>query len=122
VEQVQPQFFVLENVKGLTTLSNGMFRDDIYDRFSKLTPDVESFRKTLTPISTTDSSEKLNEGGNMFKNDLTTSRINQENVEATLKTVYDKVLPLLNVNSSAGYTSLHSQHLNSNSFKLCFSL
>ena len=26
----------LENVKGLTTLSNGMFRDDIYDRFSKL--------------------------------------------------------------------------------------
>lgn len=36
VEQVQPQFFVLENVKGLTTLSNGMFRDDIYDRFTKL--------------------------------------------------------------------------------------
>jgi len=36
VEQVQPAFFVLENVKGLTTLCNGMFRDDIYNRFSKL--------------------------------------------------------------------------------------
>lgn len=36
VEQVQPMFFVLENVKGLTTLCNGMFRDDIYNRFSKL--------------------------------------------------------------------------------------
>lgn len=36
VEQVQPVFFVLENVKGLTTLCNGMFRDDIYNRFSKL--------------------------------------------------------------------------------------
>ncbi len=36
VEQVKPQFFVLENVKGLTTLSNGLFRDDIYNRFSKL--------------------------------------------------------------------------------------
>lgn len=36
VEQVKPTFFVLENVKGLTTLCNGMFRDDIYDRFSKL--------------------------------------------------------------------------------------
>ncbi len=36
VEQVQPTFFVLENVKGLTTLCNGMFRDDIYERFSKL--------------------------------------------------------------------------------------
>jgi hypothetical protein len=78
-------------------LNNKYFIEKVYDRFSKLTPDVESFRKTLTPISTTDSSEKLNEGGNMFKNDLTTSRINQENVEATLKTVYDKVLPLLNV-------------------------
>ena len=33
VEQVQPQFFVLENVKGLTTLSNGMFIDYIYYRF-----------------------------------------------------------------------------------------
>ncbi len=36
VEQVKPTFFVLENVKGLTTLCNGMFRDDIYNRFSKL--------------------------------------------------------------------------------------
>lgn len=36
VEQIQPVFFVLENVKGLTTLSNGMFKDDIYNRFSKL--------------------------------------------------------------------------------------
>lgn len=36
VEQVQPKFFVLENVKGLTTLCNGMFRDDIYNRFTKL--------------------------------------------------------------------------------------
>lgn len=36
VEQVKPVFFVLENVKGLTTLSNGMFKEDIYNRFSKL--------------------------------------------------------------------------------------
>ena len=36
VEQVKPKFFVLENVKGLTTLSNGMFKDDICERFSKL--------------------------------------------------------------------------------------
>ncbi len=40
VEQVKPIFFVLENVKGLTTLSNGMFKDDIYNRFSKLGYDV----------------------------------------------------------------------------------
>lgn len=36
VEKVKPQFFVLENVKGLTTLMGGMFRDDIYNRFSAL--------------------------------------------------------------------------------------
>lgn len=36
VEQIQPEFFVLENVKGLTTLCGGMFRDDICKRFSKL--------------------------------------------------------------------------------------
>lgn len=36
VEKVRPKFFVLENVKGLTTLMNGMFRDDIYNRFSAL--------------------------------------------------------------------------------------
>lgn len=36
VEVVKPKFFVIENVKGLLTLNNGMFRDDIIDRFSKL--------------------------------------------------------------------------------------
>ena len=36
VEKVRPKFFVLENVKGLTTLMNGMFRDDIYNRFGAL--------------------------------------------------------------------------------------
>ena len=36
VEKVRPKFFVLENVKGLTTLMKGMFRDDIYNRFSSL--------------------------------------------------------------------------------------
>ena len=36
VEKVRPQFFVLENVKGLTTLMGGMFKDDIYNRFTAL--------------------------------------------------------------------------------------
>lgn len=36
VEQVQPDFFVIENVKGLTTLSGGAFKDDIITRFSNL--------------------------------------------------------------------------------------
>lgn len=36
VEQIQPDFFVLENVKGLITLSEGMFRDDIINRFGAL--------------------------------------------------------------------------------------
>lgn len=36
VETVSPDFFVIENVKGLTTLSGGAFRDDIIERFSKL--------------------------------------------------------------------------------------
>jgi len=36
VEQVKPEFFVLENVKGLTTLSDGMFKDDIINRFGSL--------------------------------------------------------------------------------------
>lgn len=36
VEHVRPDFFVLENVKGLTTLAGGAFRDDIYNRFSAL--------------------------------------------------------------------------------------
>lgn len=36
VETVMPDFFVIENVKGLLTLSNGAFRDDIVSRFEKL--------------------------------------------------------------------------------------
>ena len=36
VEKVNPEFFVIENVKGLTTLSGGAFRDDIISRFSAL--------------------------------------------------------------------------------------
>lgn len=36
VECIKPKFFVLENVKGLLTLSNGMFKDDICKRFSNL--------------------------------------------------------------------------------------
>lgn len=36
VEKTRPEFFVIENVKGLTTLSNGAFRDDIIHRFSAL--------------------------------------------------------------------------------------
>lgn len=36
VEQLQPKFFVIENVKGLLTLNKGMFKDDIVNRFSKL--------------------------------------------------------------------------------------
>lgn len=36
VEQLNPDFFVLENVKGLTTLANGAFRDDIIKRFGEL--------------------------------------------------------------------------------------
>lgn len=36
VEKVEPDFFVIENVKGLTTLSGGAFRDDIISRFSAL--------------------------------------------------------------------------------------
>ena len=36
VENVKPDFFVLENVKGLTTLMGGMFKEDIYNRFSAL--------------------------------------------------------------------------------------
>jgi len=41
VEQVQPDFFVLENVKGLLTLNNGAFKEDIINRFSKLGYEVE---------------------------------------------------------------------------------
>lgn len=36
VEKVKPQFFVLENVKGLLTLNNGMFKEDIIKRFESL--------------------------------------------------------------------------------------
>lgn len=36
VETVQPEFFVLENVKGLLTLNNGFFVDDITKRFENL--------------------------------------------------------------------------------------
>lgn len=36
VEMVSPDFFVIENVKGLATLSNGAFKHDILERFSAL--------------------------------------------------------------------------------------
>lgn len=36
VEALAPEFFVIENVKGLTTLSKGAFRDDIITRFERL--------------------------------------------------------------------------------------
>lgn len=36
VETLNPDFFVLENVKGLLTLSGGAFKDDIHKRFEKL--------------------------------------------------------------------------------------
>lgn len=36
VERVRPDFFVIENVKGLTTLSGGAFKEDIITRFSAL--------------------------------------------------------------------------------------
>lgn len=36
VETVRPDFFVVENVKGLITLSEGAFKDDIIKRFSSL--------------------------------------------------------------------------------------
>ena len=41
VEQIQPSFFVLENVKGLLTLDKGAFKEDIIKRFSSLGYDVE---------------------------------------------------------------------------------
>ena len=41
VERINPDFFVIENVKGLTTLSGGAFRDDIIERFSALDYDVK---------------------------------------------------------------------------------
>lgn len=36
VETLRPDFFVIENVKGLLTLSNGAFKDDIHSRFEAL--------------------------------------------------------------------------------------
>lgn len=36
VEAVKPLFFVIENVRGLLTLNNGMFKDDIVNRFEQL--------------------------------------------------------------------------------------
>ena len=36
VEQVKPDFFILENVKGLLTLKGGFFKRDILNRFGKL--------------------------------------------------------------------------------------
>ncbi|MGT2686664.1 DNA cytosine methyltransferase [Streptococcus porcinus] len=36
VEKVDPEFFVIENVRGLLTLANGAFKEDIVTRFSKL--------------------------------------------------------------------------------------
>ncbi len=36
VEDIQPEFFILENVKGLLTLNEGVFRDDIINRFKKI--------------------------------------------------------------------------------------
>lgn len=36
VEKVDPDFFVIENVRGLLTLGKGAFKDDIINRFSKL--------------------------------------------------------------------------------------
>ena len=36
VEQIKPEFFILENVKGLLTLKKGYFKKEIIDRFSEL--------------------------------------------------------------------------------------
>lgn len=36
VEKIAPEFFVIENVRGLLTLGKGVFKEDIIDRFSKL--------------------------------------------------------------------------------------
>ena len=36
VEKIKPKFFVLENVKGLLTLNDGMFKEDIIKRFENI--------------------------------------------------------------------------------------
>lgn len=41
VEQISPDFFVLENVEGLLNLCKGMFKNDIIDRFGKLGYNVQ---------------------------------------------------------------------------------
>lgn len=42
VEKINPDFFLIENVKGLLTLNNGLFKDDIINRFTKLGYHVEA--------------------------------------------------------------------------------
>lgn len=42
VKDLMPQFFVIENVKGLLTLNNGMFFEDITERFGKLGYTIEA--------------------------------------------------------------------------------
>ncbi|SFS33000.1 DNA (cytosine-5)-methyltransferase 1 [Succinivibrio dextrinosolvens] len=46
VKLVKPEFFVIENVSGLLTLSKGMFRDDIIKRFGNLGYNI-SFKEVL---------------------------------------------------------------------------
>ena len=41
VENIEPDFFVIENVKGLITLNGGAFKEDIISTFSKLGYHVE---------------------------------------------------------------------------------
>ncbi len=36
VKEIEPKFFILENVRGLLTMANGFFKNDILERFSKL--------------------------------------------------------------------------------------
>ncbi|QEZ68486.1 DNA cytosine methyltransferase [Paraclostridium bifermentans] len=42
VKEVMPDFFVIENVKGLLTLNKGMFYDDIKERFGSLGYTIEA--------------------------------------------------------------------------------
>lgn len=41
VEKISPEFFLIENVKGLITLNKGSFKEDILNRFAKLGYNVE---------------------------------------------------------------------------------
>ena len=41
VEQIKPEFFILENVKGLLTLKSGYFKEEIIKRFSTLGYNVQ---------------------------------------------------------------------------------